>query len=270
MGFLSDELGFESFVGKDFLKNLSKDPKRLVLGVDPLSTKAWNAVLGRHDDPLVDQLGGPYGGHVISAFGKQDGGVYKRAEDAGINTESSKKMQDVAHVVASIYGANGLYGATGGATGSGVTGPIQTGQGLLGGGGGGGGLLGGGGQGLGVFSNGGTGGMAGVGGGNAGTLAAQGGISGGAGMGSATSAAPMGMQDYMKMAQSMGGQQQQPQQQAPAAAPVKGDNSALMAQIHRSARAQYLRKKINRTPQENQELRDLTQSTQASQAGLLA
>ena len=122
MSFLGDDLGFNLFVGKAFLKNLSKDPKRAVLGVDPLSTKAWNTVLGRKDKPLVDQLGGPYGGHVVSAFGKQDGGVYKRAEEAGINTENSKKMQDFAHVIAAIYGANGIANIGGG-----------SGQGLLGG-----------------------------------------------------------------------------------------------------------------------------------------
>lgn len=204
-----------------------------------------------------------YAGQALTKFDTFDRKInpIHRAID---KTEIGGKIKEFVHnkpgdsalaIVGSVLGGGALLGGMGGG------GAAGGGGGLVGGGSGGG-------SGLGVFANGGTGGMAGVGGGNAGTLAAQGGISGGAGMGSATSATPMGMQDYMKMAQSMGGQQQQPQQ--PAAAPVKGDNSALMAQIHRSARAQYLRKKINRTPQENQELRDLTQSTQASQAGLLA
>lgn len=209
MSFLSSDLGFEAFVGKDFLKGLSKDPKRAFLGVDPLSTKAWNAVLGRKDEPLVDQLGGAYGGHTISAFGNNDGGVYKRARDAGIDTGAGEKMQDAAHIVASIYGANGLYGAAGGNAGSGVSGPWQTAKGFMGSPN----------QGLGYFSNGGQGGLQGLGGGNAGALANSGGIGGGAGMGAAGSAAgpaQLGLsgnwQQYMKAAQGMPGMGQQQQQ----------------------------------------------------------
>lgn len=252
MSFLSDELGFESFVGKDFFRGLSKDPKRIFLGVDPLSTKAWNGILGRKDAPLVDQLGGAYGGHTISAFGKNDGGVYARARDAGIDTGAGEKMQDAAHVIASIYGANGLYGATGGTTGSGVTGPWETGKGLLGS------SSSAPANDLGIFSNNGVGGMSQVGGGNAGVLAQQGGIGGGAGYGAA-SPSSLGIQDYMKMAQGMGGQQQQGQQQPAPQAPPAEQSDAFRQLLARQARAQMLRRKLNRTPQENQELRDLTQ-----------
>lgn len=119
MSFVGDDLGFNLFVAKDFFKGLKKDPKRALLGVDPLSTKMWNGILGRKDKPLVDQLGGPYGGHTISAFGKQDGGVYQRARDAGINTSGSEKMQDAAHVIAAMYGANGLMNIGGGMQGQG-------------------------------------------------------------------------------------------------------------------------------------------------------
>lgn len=108
MSFFGDALNFEQFHFKDMWNKLKKDPKRVVLGVDPLSTKAWNAVLGRKDEPIVDQLGGAYGGHTISAFGNTDGGVYKRAEEAGVDTKAGGQMQDIAHVIAAIYGAQGL------------------------------------------------------------------------------------------------------------------------------------------------------------------
>lgn len=118
MSFLGDTLGFENFHLKDLWKGIKKDPKRLVLGVDPMSTKVWNKALNRDDEPLVDQMGGAYGGHTLSAFGNNDGGVYKRAEDAGINTGPGKKMQDLAHVVAALYGGKGLsdIGGSGGSS----------------------------------------------------------------------------------------------------------------------------------------------------------
>lgn len=120
MSQLSDILGFESFHTKDLLNGIKKDPKRLILGVDPYSTKAWNKVLGKNDQPLVDQMGGAYGGHAISAFGNNEGGVYKRAQDAGIDTEAGAGMQDLAHAVSAIfagqYGAGQLGGGASGGT----------------------------------------------------------------------------------------------------------------------------------------------------------
>jgi hypothetical protein len=109
--FIKDALGFELFHGKDILKRIKQDPKRLLLGVDPASTAAWNKVLGRDDKPIVDQLGGAYDGHALSWKG--DGGVYKRAEDAGIDTGAGLSLQRIAHVIASVYGAAGLGNAAG-------------------------------------------------------------------------------------------------------------------------------------------------------------
>lgn len=125
MSFLGNALGFEAFHTKDLWKGIKKDPKRLILGVDPWSTKVWNKVLGKKDEPLVDQLGGAYGGHTISAFGNNEGGVYKRAEDAGIDTGAGKNMQDIAHVVAAAYGANGLMNIGGGGQGGQTQGGMQ-------------------------------------------------------------------------------------------------------------------------------------------------
>lgn len=119
MGYLSDALKFETFHTKDLWDRLKKDPKRLVLGVDPWSTKAWNAVLGRDDEPLVDQLGGAYAGHTFSMGENKDGGVYERARAAGVPTEAGGDLQDAAHVIASMYGAQGLGGAAGNVFGGG-------------------------------------------------------------------------------------------------------------------------------------------------------
>lgn len=221
MSFLGSTLGFEAFNAKDMWNKLRQDPKRAVLGVDPLSTKAWNAVLGEHKEPIVDQLGGAYGGHVVSAFGNKDGGVYKRAQDAGIDTKAGGQLQDAAHVISAIYGGNGLYGAGGGNAGSGIGGPFQNAQGFMGSSGSGN---------LGLFSNGGKAGLGGLGGGNAGALANAGGISGGAGYGAAGSAAGPGSlglssnwQTYAKAGQGLLGQPQQQQQSGPKPYLYKGN-----------------------------------------------
>jgi hypothetical protein len=106
VSFFGDVLGFEKFHASDLLERTKDDPKRLILGVDPLSTKAWNKVLGRDDEPLVDQMGGPYAGHTIGG----DEGVFERARAEGIDTGPGKGMHDIAHVVAAIYAGQGLTG----------------------------------------------------------------------------------------------------------------------------------------------------------------
>lgn len=186
---------FDKFALKDIWGQIKKDPERLLLGAaDPLSTKMWSGITGKDYEPLVDQMGGPYGGGWVSAFGNdQDGGVYKRAEEAGIDTKKGGMMHDAAHVVSAFFGGQGLLGA---------------GQNMLGQN-----AMSAGNSNLGIFSNGGRAGMQGVGGGNMGALAQSGGIGGGSGLGAATQAAPMGWQDYARMAQQMPGMQQPQQQQ---------------------------------------------------------
>jgi hypothetical protein len=184
---------FDAFALKDIWKGIKKDPERLLMGaVDPLSTKMWNGITGKDYEPLVDQMGGPYGGGWVSAFGKdQDGGVYKRAEEAGIDTSKGKSMHDGAHVLSAIFGGQGMFGA---------------GQNLLGG-------LGQSGSNLGIFANNGVGGMSGVGGGNAGVLAQGGGISGGAG--SLGSSMWPRLAGQMQSMPGMPSQQQQQEQREP-------------------------------------------------------
>lgn len=109
MSKLSDIAGFESFNLKDMWNKVKADPERLFIGaIDPLSTKMWNGITGSNYEPIVDQMGGAYGGHTFSAFGNKDGGVYQRAQDAGINTQTGGQMQDLAHVISAIYA--GGYG----------------------------------------------------------------------------------------------------------------------------------------------------------------
>lgn len=107
---LGDIFSFEAFNLKDMLKKVKKDPERLFLGAaDPLSSAMWGKALGKDYEPIVDQMGGAYGGHAFSAFGNTDGGVYGRAEEAGIDTTSGRNAQNVAHVIAAILA--GSYGA---------------------------------------------------------------------------------------------------------------------------------------------------------------
>lgn len=176
MSYLSDIAKFELFNLKDMAGKVKKDPWRLLVGgADPIGTKVVNKITGKNMEPIVDQMGGAYGGHTIS-FGNNDGGVYKRAADSGINTGPGGTMHDIAHIIAAKYAGQGLGGVAQNFTGGGA--PAT-------------------GNGLGVFADGGANGMTGVGGGNAGALAANNGIAGGAGMGSATEVAPPNIAQIM-------------------------------------------------------------------------
>jgi hypothetical protein len=111
MSFLSDSFKFENFRLGHMWDQIRSHPQRLLFGamMDPLSTWIENKTTGSHFDPQSDQLGGAYGGRVISAFGGgQQGGIYKQAQDAGINTSSGMKLENAAHIAAGLVGA--LYG----------------------------------------------------------------------------------------------------------------------------------------------------------------
>lgn len=151
MGWLSDNLDFEKFALKDMWDRLRDDPKRLFLGVDPLSTGVWNQALGRDDQPIMNQLGGPMGGDTLGMGG---GGIYDRAEAQGINTGPAEGMHNIAEVVAGVMGGQGAMQGLGNINFGGGAGGAEGGGGLLGGDGG--GIMGGG-DGGGMF--GGEGGM---------------------------------------------------------------------------------------------------------------
>jgi hypothetical protein len=168
----------------------------------------------------------------------------------------NKPADSIFAITGAAFGGPALLGGMGGGA---------AGGGAAGGGAAGGGSTGGG---LGLFSNGGVQGMGSVGSGNAGALFANTGINTGgvAGVGGtgASATSGLGTQDYLKMGQGLlGGQQQQPQQQA-MAPPSQPQNQklVLMMQIQRNKRAQELRRKSYRTPEEVEELRALTNGTQ--------
>lgn len=117
MSKLSDALKFDAFQFKDMWKQIKKDPERLLFGMgtlDPLSTKLTNKVFNKDYEPLTDISGGPYGGHVSSLFSGKDGGVYKRAQDAGLDTKSRGQVSDIGSSVGLLFGAGMGAGALGG------------------------------------------------------------------------------------------------------------------------------------------------------------
>lgn len=103
---IGDALHFEKSWISDIWKGIKRDPKRLFLGVDPISTKGWNAVLGRNDKPVVGHLGGPT---------KES---YQNAQDKGIKTGTASTLHGIAKAVAGAYGAYGASGGLGNAAGS--------------------------------------------------------------------------------------------------------------------------------------------------------
>jgi hypothetical protein len=107
---ISDALKFEKFNFGKMFKDLKADPKRIFLGVDPLSTKGWNAILGRNDEPIVGHFGAP----------KQQN--FDAAQKAGINTGTASTLHGAAQGIAAIYGAGGLSGIGGAGTAAGAGG----------------------------------------------------------------------------------------------------------------------------------------------------
>lgn len=107
MGFLSNLVGFENLFSKNITKDVLHNPTRLLTGIDPASTKVWNTVLGRDDQPLVNVYGSP---------GQQ---YYDQAKAEGIDTGAAQQFHGVADKIASYYGMKGLSNIGGGAAGAG-------------------------------------------------------------------------------------------------------------------------------------------------------
>lgn len=92
MSFFGDVLKFEGFNLKNIGRKIKDNPARLLYGgIDPASTKVWNKVLGRDDEPLVDQWGGA------------SSDTYDRAQEAGLNIGPGKKMHGAARAIAGAY-----------------------------------------------------------------------------------------------------------------------------------------------------------------------
>lgn len=110
---------FELDHGSQILKGLWDQPEQLVFGIDPLGTKIGNAVTGADNKPLVDQMGGA----LESRYSDYE-------NRTGRSTGYAHDLQDVAHVVASMYGAKGLGKAAG--AGAKALGATEAGSGALG------------------------------------------------------------------------------------------------------------------------------------------
>lgn len=82
--------------------HFSSNPLQAVTGVDPASTKLWNAALGTNNKPWLDQWGGET---------KQD---MQTSANKGINMEDAGYMSSLAHMIASYY-AGGELGKLGSA-----------------------------------------------------------------------------------------------------------------------------------------------------------
>lgn len=105
---LSDALKFEGWRGKQFWDAIRDDPQRLLTGAfDPIGTSIYNGVTGDNLEPLGNQLGAPTEEQ------------YAKAEARGMNTGSARTANDIAQVIAAIYGGQALAGAAGGGGASG-------------------------------------------------------------------------------------------------------------------------------------------------------
>lgn len=94
---LKKALKFEAFNVKNIVKDVIKDPQRLLTGaIDPLGTKITNKMFGTNYDPVVNQLGG--------ATEQR----FKDAEAQGMDTGLARNLHKAAGMVAGAYGAAGL------------------------------------------------------------------------------------------------------------------------------------------------------------------
>lgn len=94
---LKKALKFESFNVKNIIKDIAKNPQRLLTGaVDPLGTKITNKMFGTNYDPVVNQLGG--------ATEQR----FRDAEARGMDTGTARDLHKAAGLVAGFYGGNAL------------------------------------------------------------------------------------------------------------------------------------------------------------------
>jgi hypothetical protein len=93
-------------LGSHFLDN----PSQLVTGVDPFSTKLWNAATNQNNTPWVNQ----YGGETNADYAKSDA--------KGYNSEDGRTVGAIANMVAGFYGGQALGGLAGTAYGGATAG----------------------------------------------------------------------------------------------------------------------------------------------------
>ena len=108
-GGFGDALEFEKFQLGDWWDKIKENPEQLLIGAgDPISAGLWGSILGKEYEPFVNVLGGPYGGSHKWATGTgEGGGVYERAEQAGIDTSAAGGIHDIAEVIAATMALTG-------------------------------------------------------------------------------------------------------------------------------------------------------------------
>lgn len=234
MGILSDIADFESVNFKDIYDKLRRDPERAFIGaIDPFSSWMWGSITGKDYEPLINQLGGPYGGGALGT--DNYGGVYEKAENKGVNTYPSAASHDVAEMISAIYGMQGASSGLGSAFGGGASSAAGSG---------------------GVLSGGDAAAME-----AASASAAGGTVNPSMGM----SAPAQGFNWSGAAQQGMGllGQargQQQPT--AVAAPPQQQQNNSLQQRVAMQRRIQELRQKPRKSLAEQQELQELMRNSQ--------
>lgn len=117
----SDVLDFESFQLKDWWDRIRHNEDnslvQLSLGAwDPLSAKLFGGSLGQDWEPFVNAWGGPMGGGTMGT--DKGGGIYERAEAAGVNTRTSGASHSIAEMIAQYYAGNAGFEALGNLTGA--------------------------------------------------------------------------------------------------------------------------------------------------------
>lgn len=96
---LKKALKFEAFNVKGIVKDIAKNPQRLLVGaVDPIGTKIANTVLGTKWKPVVNQLGGA----------TED--RFRQAKAQGIDTGTARTLHGIAGTIAGFYGGSALSG----------------------------------------------------------------------------------------------------------------------------------------------------------------
>lgn len=105
---LSDALSFERFQLGDWWDKIKDNPEQLLIGAgDPFSAALWGGITGKDYEPFVNALGGPQGSGFLGLG--ENGGVYERAQNAGINTDTAGGLHNAAELVAASYA--GGYGS---------------------------------------------------------------------------------------------------------------------------------------------------------------
>ncbi len=115
---LSDALSFEKFAFKDIWGKIKEEPMALLVGgLDPIGAEFWKklGVLDEDYEPAVNALGGPFGSGDLGLG--DTGGVWKRAQAEGIDTDSALGMHNLAEMISGSYALGGLGGLVGGGLG---------------------------------------------------------------------------------------------------------------------------------------------------------